>query len=820
MSLRLFHIAFLVSVLLLGLKPGLLLSQVNPFGHKIPENGLIAYYPNNSDKSLLFDSSANGIHGLRYNTSADVDRHSSVTYSCGFSGSTNSYAEIEADSFLRDEYTISLWFYLDNKLSTNSLQVLLEIGNNTSSSGQSIVLANNYMSNIDGVAVLGSNTSGTSLFVCQSKSTIPTQEWVNIIAVRDNNSLSLYLNGQLIDKQTSATNNTPKYPTSAAVFLGMSAKSFFPFEGRLDEVAFWGRPLTTCEIEQVYGNYYLDFDKGGISSAILHRACLDRITGELSLSITPSNDTFNLFHHYGLWGRDNSNGRFELLIEETDINSLLFKTILPNKKRWELYVSSYSGCAGQDSVLSNIIYIDDKAPDYIEPDSVSVDPISQKIIAGWSKPSDTDIMGYSLFKVDDQGNNLLIDEPNALNYVFDFNTFNSNQQGNKLAIAGFDSCRNGGVISDYHSPIYLQGWFSPKYQCDKNLNLKWDEYVGWANSGHRLIIIDTNTNQTLFDSLFNNGDNTYTFTLPYLDVDLKVVVKTTKLLGGASSTSNILNFSFSEIQPPTTATSLYFTSVENKNEIQLSANVNIGDSFSLLYQTQKDGNQWFEGFSGVINSTAFNWALGSANTNNEVYFFKLNRFNICNVVADSSIISSSVLLSGDNSALNWNPPNHFIENNWPSNYEVEKFETGFWTLVTTTNSPFYVPQGFGIQRFRVRTTTNSPVPNNKNWSLSNEIEIDLGFDTTQLDSFFVPNAFSPEGVNPVFKVVNSALDFGDARLYIYNRWGEIIWDGDALVGWDGKVNDTPVMDGMYIYMIEAHYRNKRKTVSGTVLLLR
>ncbi len=820
MRFKFYHIEFWLLVLLFIVKPVFLFSQINPFGHKIPERGLIAYYPNSSNKSLLYDSSANGIHGLRYNTSAENDRHSSMTYSCAFSGSTNSYAEIEADSFLRDEYTISLWFYLDNKLSSNSLQVLLEIGNNTSSSGQSIVLANNYMSNIDGVAVLGSNNSGTSLFVCQSKSTIPTQKWVNVIAVRNNNSLSLYLNGKLLDQQTSATNNTPKYPTSAAVFLGMSAKSFFPFGGRLDEVAFWDHPLTACEIEQVYGNYYLDLNQGGLSSAVLHRACLDRITGELNLSITPSNDTFGLFHHYGLWGRDNSTGLFEPLVEEIDIKSVIINTILPNKKRWELYLSSYSGCVGRDSVLSNIVYIDDKAPDYIEPDSVSVDPNSQKIIAGWSKPSDTDIMGYSLFKVDDQGNNILIDEPNALSYVFDINTFRSSQQGNKLAIAGFDSCRNGGVISNHHSPIYLQGWFSPKYQCDKHLNLKWDEYVGWANSGHRLIIVDTNTNQTLFDSLFSNGNNTYTFTLPYLNVDLKVVVKSTKLLGGASSTSNILNFSFSEIQPPTTATSLYFTSVENKNEIQISANVNIGDSFSLLYQTQKDGNQWFGGFSGVVNSTAFNWTLSSAKTNTEVYFFKLNRYNVCGVVADSSTISSSVLLSTNNNALNWNLPNHFVENNWSSVYEIERFELGFWTLVTTTNSPFYIPQGFGIQRFRVRTTTNSPMPNNKNWSLSNETEIDLGFDSTKLDSFFVPNAFSPEGVNPVFKVVNSALDFGDAQLYIYNRWGEIIWNGDALIGWDGKINNITVMDGMYIYMIEAHYKNKRKKLSGTVLLLR
>ena len=819
MRLKNNHIVTLILLLLCFIQPALLRSQVNTFGHTIPQDGLIAYYPNSTEKSILYDSSNNGIHGLRYNTSAETDRNN-TTYSCGFSGSTNSYAEIEADSFLRDEYTYSLWFYLDNALSNNSLQVLLEIGNNTSSSGQSVVIANNYMSNIDGVAILGSNNSGTALFACQSKTTVPTQKWVNVVAVRNQNSLSLYINGELIDKQSSGTNNTPKYPSSPGVFLGMSAKSFFPFEGRVDDIAFWSRPLSECEIKQVYGNYYLNFDQGGVSPASLHRACLDRVTGELSLSITPSNDTFSRFHHYGLWGRDNIYGSFELLVEENDINYLILKTVLPNKKRWELYLSSYSGCAGQDSILSNIIYIDDKAPDYVEPDSVSVDPVTQKIIAGWSKPSDTDIMGYSVFKVDNQGNNLLVDEPNALRYVFDINTFNPNQQGNKLAIAGFDSCRNGGVISNFHSPIFLQGWFSPKYQCDKLLNLKWDEYIGWATSGHRVIIKDTNSNQILFDSLFSNGDNTYTFTLPYLDLDLMVVVKAVKLLGGASTTSNILTFSFSEIKPPATTTDLYFTSVENNNEISLSANVNMGDSFTLLYQPQSTGNQWVEGFSGLINSTVFNWTLNPANTNNEVYLIKLLRYNVCNEVADSSVIAGTVLLSRSNQTLNWNPPNHFTLNGWTTDYVIEKFETGVWAPIANTNTTVFIPQGFGIQRFRVRSTTPDLVPNNKNWSLSNEIEIDLGFDSSQLDSFFIPNAFSPDGANPVFRVVNSALGFGEARLFIYNRWGEIIWDGDALVGWDGRINGSPVMDGMYIYMVEAHYRNKRKTLSGTVLLLK
>ncbi|MFY0643741.1 MAG: gliding motility-associated C-terminal domain-containing protein [Bacteroidia bacterium] len=88
----------------------------------------------------------------------------------------------------------------------------------------------------------------------------------------------------------------------------------------------------------------------------------------------------------------------------------------------------------------------------------------------------------------------------------------------------------------------------------------------------------------------------------------------------------------------------------------------------------------------------------------------------------------------------------------------------------------------------------------------------------------IPSAFSPNGdnTNEVFRVVGDALEFED--LEIYNRWGELIFKGDPLVGWDGTYKGEPVQQGIYIYLVSfkrtqdgySHWFHEK----GTVYLLR
>ena len=63
----------------------------------------------------------------------------------------------------------------------------------------------------------------------------------------------------------------------------------------------------------------------------LKRACLDRVSGELTLLLEPGKDTCT-FQKYRLWGRTDTFAEYELLDEATSFNLLTWNKVLPNKK--------------------------------------------------------------------------------------------------------------------------------------------------------------------------------------------------------------------------------------------------------------------------------------------------------------------------------------------------------------------------------------------------------------------------------------------------------------------------------------------------------
>ncbi len=93
--------------------------------------------------------------------------------------------------------------------------------------------------------------------------------------------------------------------------------------------------------------------------------------------------------------------------------------------------------------------------------------------------------------------------------------------------------------------------------------------------------------------------------------------------------------------------------------------------------------------------------------------------------------------------------------------------------------------------------------------------------------FWVPNSFTPDGdqYNQTFKpVFYSGYDPYHYELYIYNRWGELIWEShDVSVGWDGTYKDgMKCPDGVYTWKIrfKLQNNNEKRTVVGHVSLIK
>ena len=100
--------------------------------------------------------------------------------------------------------------------------------------------------------------------------------------------------------------------------------------------------------------------------------------------------------------------------------------------------------------------------------------------------------------------------------------------------------------------------------------------------------------------------------------------------------------------------------------------------------------------------------------------------------------------------------------------------------------------------------------------------------------FYVPNTFTPDrdNYNPVFQpVFTSGFDPQDYVLYIFNRWGELIFESrNAEIGWDGSYGTWDqsqnqvdlVQDGVYTWKIEFKVTrtDERKMYVGHVNLIR
>ncbi len=98
------------------------------------------------------------------------------------------------------------------------------------------------------------------------------------------------------------------------------------------------------------------------------------------------------------------------------------------------------------------------------------------------------------------------------------------------------------------------------------------------------------------------------------------------------------------------------------------------------------------------------------------------------------------------------------------------------------------------------------------------------------ETVYVPTAFSPndDGVNDRFLPLDRLNNgFKIQTLSIYNRWGGRVYqeeiDGplEAVIGWDGTLNDRPVDPGVYVYVIVLEMPDgERRVLKGSVTVVR
>lgn len=87
----------------------------------------------------------------------------------------------------------------------------------------------------------------------------------------------------------------------------------------------------------------------------------------------------------------------------------------------------------------------------------------------------------------------------------------------------------------------------------------------------------------------------------------------------------------------------------------------------------------------------------------------------------------------------------------------------------------------------------------------------------------IPNAFTANSnnKNDIFRVANDLPREAQVQIEIYDRWGELLFEGFGNDGWDGTYRDEEVPEGVYLYIIRIDCGDgDTKLYKGDVTLIR
>ena len=228
-------------------------SVTNNIPSYVPKNGLIGWWPFNGNAN---DESGNNRHGTVNGATLSDDRNGNANCAYSFDG-INNYISIDTNYLedFKNGQTISLWFnrhgFIQTEGNAGDQNYIYYKGGN--SLGQNIWVGdeNNYVTYI---------YLNDSYYEGNGCSTIidafSFDSWNNYIITNDLDFIKVYLNGVLLNsKKIENINTTLNHSSDGKIKFGLGGGIYYGekgFNGLLDDIAIYDRPLNIDEIKSLY----------------------------------------------------------------------------------------------------------------------------------------------------------------------------------------------------------------------------------------------------------------------------------------------------------------------------------------------------------------------------------------------------------------------------------------------------------------------------------------------------------------------------------------------------------------------------------------
>ena len=594
---------------------------------------------------------------------------------------------------------------------------------------------------------------------------------------------------------------------------------------------------TVTTVQSLFYYMVMKYGAGGTNSSVgsvtLQTIFLGPSPGSVALLLpfnyihTPKLPSSNNFY---VINKEYPIGTWHVLATTNDTNYPDTLNICNNVKiNYQVTLQDGSGCQSSSNLIVGT-YSNTKVPEQPYVDSISVLPNGYTII-GWEIPLDKDVNRYNI-QYNSSGTNIFIDSVmgrNNTSYTYTHATASSTAIG--IFVQAVDSCGLGGTVNYGIRSMFLETSYD---RCKYQSNLKWNQYYWSAVKG---VPVESLGEYRIYYSVNGSGFNYIGSTTDtnYVHTDVapgkticyfvRVVSKSKKI----TASSNRACFFSDQVHSPKYIYLKTATIIDKaKAEIKVYLDNSMSSRGITIQRSENDTDFTSVGFIPFSGEAHYSFTDTPINSDAKSYFYKALVVDSCGNTRDPSNVAKTILL------------------------QVREDGSEFFTKQLSWNA--YQGFGGGVSGYNIYRIVNDQIstaligstdPSTTNYTDDVENVAAAGADIEYLveavegignphgifersssnvtpvymeGNLYVPNAFSPTGVNKTWLPVTHFIEKKDYHVHVYNRWGKKVFESnDDTTAWDG----SNCIADMYVYLID--YKNSRGEylqIKGTVLLLR
>lgn len=507
-----------------------------------------------------------------------------------------------------------------------------------------------------------------------------------------------------------------------------------------------------------------------------------------------------------------------------DTNYFCDKTI-----NFRVTLDDASGCQSKSTIDAER-FRDTRGPSATSMDTVSIDPSTGDVNITWQPDSSADTQGYVIYRFNGVSYDSIgaVFGINTLSFTYSSSLSTSENGPEVFTVAAFDSCRNLSPVAVNHKTMHLEGTLS---KCEGLGRLTWTSYVNMAGGITRYDVwYRENGGPWVIDGSTLAGITSYDLQLLNAGSNYEVLINAVGN-SGKSSSSNVIPVLADIFEQPSY---LYVRcATVSGSMVTVRAHVDpLADTKTYqLYRGNSETGSFTEVMSMPYNPSGdITFVDMDAQADLAPRFYRVSSKDSCGTEVFSDNIAGTVFLTAAGgtdyiSTLQWTP--YVGWENPVMDYKILRVVNSSITNDVAGATPpdtlefredvseLYTPDGNFCY---VILATESGI-NSYGFSDSSYSNIDCA---PQELVAFVPNAFTPGGLNPVFLPVLRFDDPANYSMSVYNRWGQLVFSSsDKTQGWDGTISGKDAPQGTYLYVLVVRGLNGDESVKrGVVSLLR